>query len=1195
MDANLTPQQQSVVTARPKGLLVSAAAGSGKTKVLVERLFHYVEEENADLDQFLIITFTEAAAAELRGKIIKHLNERLQEEPQNEHLQRQTLLVYRTDIKTINGFCMGVLRDNCHLVKEDAQKRVLRPDFRVVDGQEKEAICDQAMKKALSLFYEQMKDGDGRSQLFETVGTVNSHDDGNFAELIKTLHEKLQAQPFVMRWIEGEKTKWSSLPDKIEDTQWGKMALEEVCRKAEYWRSRFQSLAVEMEKDEVIQEKYLPTFQAFSDQLYEIVQAEKDGWDAVREKKPVSLRLPTLSEKSGLPFDAQLKEKAKKLKSDCADEFKKVFEDYFSMSGEEAIGDLKKIAPSMIALLDLTADYTRLYQEEKRRRGVVDFSDQEHEVLALLYDENRKPTPLALSLCKRYREVMVDEYQDTNDAQNSLFDAITNYGETLFCVGDVKQSIYRFRLANPKIFLERYNSFPHYVEGNKKDKAKICLSRNFRSRREVLDATNFVFENILSSEMGEIDYGEEERLYCGADYPANDACDTEFHLISTEKQTEDAPWSLYEYSAELVAKRIEQLMADGFTVYENKTERPLTQNDIAILLRYKSSFPIYRRVLEKHGFHCVTGEPSGNFYLTSEIVILYTFLCVIDNPRDDVSLISVLRSPLFAFSPDLLAQIRTATPKGDFYDALQASDAPEAKDFLILLLRLREKAQIFGVRRLLSEIYDTCNVLGVFGAMEGGQTRKNNLLTLLMLAEDFEKTGQHGLFPFLLQLRYYYENKDAKSDVNMVSEVGGIRMMSIHKSKGLEFPVVFLPQLESEFSKHDLDKSEKVILHPRYGIGSVFVDNERSIYYHTVADLSIRNAQKREQRAEEMRLLYVAMTRAKEKLIMLYASRTANSKIQTLAKESFLPVNPGTVERAKSMGEWVLLPLLQRMEASPLHGFAEVDVDAQSLTDSRWSVYVHEDIVPPSKEGSTAKKEQVQAQDETPDLSLLDAVYPYEAETKIPAKVTATQLKGRILDEEISQDTVIPPQLRTLKTPQFISGEVPLLGAGRGTAMHAVMQYIDFTKPDDENGVAGQVARMLEKRLLTQEQAEAVDCRAISAFLRSETAERLRRGKNAEREYRFSILQKANTVFPQASEEDSLMLQGVVDCFWEEDGALVVLDFKTDRVKEDECAKRAEYYRLQLEAYADALGKIMEMPVKERLLYFFQTGTTEKI
>lgn len=1193
MDKQLTPEQQSVVTARPRGLLVSAAAGSGKTKVLVERLFYYVEEDGMDLDRFLIITFTEAAAAELRGKIIKHLNERLREKPDDPHLQKQTLLVYRADIKTINGFCMGILRENCHLVKADAQNRVLRPDFRVVDGQEKEAICDYAMKKALDRFYEKMQKGDERTRLFETIGMLNSHDDANFAELVRTLHEKLQAQPFVMQWIEEEKNVWSNLPDVIEKTAWCQLALDEVCRKAESWRKRFADLMSELAQDEVLNAKYIPLFQNLSQQLHDIVLARENGWDAVRKQALNCGRMPALSKKEN--FCVSLKEKAQKLKKDCTKEFEKLFSDYFTMSAQEALADLEAIAPALVALLDLTADYTKLYQEEKRRRGVIDFSDQEHEVLALFYDQDHNPTPLARSLAERYREVMVDEYQDTNDAQNSLFDAITNYGETLFCVGDVKQSIYRFRLANPNIFLGRYNHYPHYAQGMTKEKAKICLSRNFRSRKEVLDAVNFVFENIFSVEMGELDYGEEERLYCGAEYPPSEACDTEFHLISAEKRSDEMPWSLAEYSAELTARRIEKLFSDGFCVSSGEGERPLVQEDIAILLRYKSSFPIYQRILASHGLHCTTGEPSGNFYLTPEISVLYTFLCAIDNPRDDVALISVLRSPLFAFSPDLLAQMRAQSQKGDFYDALCASDTEEARAFLSLLTGFREQAQILGVRQLLAHIYDECNVLGVFGSMENGEERRNHLLTLLMLAEDYEKTGRHGLFPFLLQLRYYYENSDAKSDVNTTGKVGGIRLMSIHKSKGLEFPVVFLPQLESEFSSHDPDKSERVVLHPLHGIGSVFVDNERRIYYHTVADLAIRNVQKREQRAEEIRLLYVAMTRAKEKLIMIYASRSAADKMDALLKETDLPVDPGTVERAKSMGEWVLLPLLHRVEASPLRALTETEEDASVCADdSRWSVWVHREIIPRATALDLCRKEEGISQKDT-DLSLLDAVYPYEAETKLPAKITATQLKGRALDEEISQNAVLPPRLRTLKVPQFVSGDVPLSGAQRGTAIHTAMQYIDFFAPADESGVAAQIGVMREKKLLSEAQADAVDCRAVSAFLNSETANRLRRGKNVEREYRFSLLYKADRIFPQASDADELMLQGVVDCFWEEDGALVVLDFKTDRVTKQECAARAQYYRPQLDAYANALAEIMGMPVKEKLLYFFETGSAEKL
>jgi len=528
MAEKLTNEQQSAVDSRERSLLVSAAAGSGKTKVLVERLFSYVEREGANLDDFLIITYTRAAASELRGKIAKALNERMERDPGNYHLRQQMLRVYRADIKTVDAFCTSLLRENCHLLGEDARGHALRPDFRVLDENEAEVLRGRVLARTLEDFYDHLTSGG--TLLADTLGA--GRDDSALEQLVLELHAKLQAQPYEDKWLDAQRAFWRAVPEKIEETPYGKILLNEVGRKARHCKSLLQRAAQEMCANDALNQKYAPAFLDASYQLEALEGKIAQGWDAARGVTIAFPRLAAVKDSDG----GEMKARMKGLWDNCK-ETVKGFAELFAASSDEAVEDLRTMAPAMLALIDLTADFSRRYNEEKRRRNAADFSDQEHEAIRLLVAENGEPTELAALVSTRYREIMVDEYQDTNEVQNRIFDAISCKGENLFTVGDVKQSIYRFRLADPRIFLQHYNTWPPLAAADEHESAKLLLSRNFRSRKEVLEATNFVFRNVLSREMGELDYGEDEMLRPGASYAESSVCGAEFHLLDLPTQT----------------------------------------------------------------------------------------------------------------------------------------------------------------------------------------------------------------------------------------------------------------------------------------------------------------------------------------------------------------------------------------------------------------------------------------------------------------------------------------------------------------------------------------------------------------------------------------------------------------------------------------------------------------------------------
>ena len=1188
MAETLTREQQTAVDSRGRSLLVSAAAGSGKTKVLVERLFSYVEREGADLDDFLIITYTRAAAGELRGKIARALTERMERDPGNEHLRRQLLRVYRADIKTVDAFCTALLRENCHLLGEDARGHALRPDFRVLDESQAQTLRERVLARTLDDFYDRLTP-DGAA-LSDTLGA--GRDDSALEALVLELHGKLQAQPYEDKWLDAQRNFWRGVPERIEQTPYGRLLLDGVRRKARHWQRLLADAAQEMAQNDALNQKYAPAFLDVSYQLEALAAKTDEGWDAARGVSVAFPRLPPVKDSDG----GELKARVKGLWDGCKAAARD-FDETLSASSAEAADELRAMSGAMLALIDLTADFSRRFREEKRRRNAADFSDQEHEAIRLLVDENGAPTELARIVSGRYREIMVDEYQDTNEVQNRIFDAVSRGGENLFTVGDVKQSIYRFRLADPRIFLQHYNAWPPVEAAAEHESAKLLLSRNFRSRREVLEATNFIFSNVLSEEMGELTYGEDEMLHPGASYDERADCGAEFHLLDLPVQTGGQRVRASEAEAAFVADYIRSMLSSGFTVRDDAsgTPRPVREEDIVILMRSpRTRLFDYRRALEARGLRCAA-DAGGDFFASVEIAVLFSLLQVIDNPRQDVPLLSVLRSPIFCFTADELAALRALCRTGDFYDALLADAAGEkTKTFLETLRALRERAASLGVRALLDEVYRRCNVLGVFGAMEGGAERRENLLAFLSLSEDFERAGHRSLFAFVNALREQIESGEAAAPQGGGTG-GGVRIMSIHKSKGLEFPVVILADLARRFSNMDFQSA--VLVHPQLGLGPMCVDTACRIQYPTTARQAIESALRREAKAEELRVLYVAMTRAKEKLVMVHTQSNAASRVSDLMALSACPVLPEAVDEGKCMGDWIMLPLLQRSEAYALRELAGQRGEGRSLAgEAPWVVRVHNalDYLAPAPADGAAREETPCAPEMSVDTAALEYEYPHRAETLLPAKLTATQLKGRALDEEIAENTALPPRLRSLARPRFLAGEQKLTGAERGTAMHLALQYLDFSSPADEGQLRAQLERLRTQRKLTDEQTEAVDVPALVRFLQSSLAARIRAGKGVEREYRFSLLRPARD-FAAVDSDDAVLLQGVVDCFFEEDGALVVVDFKTDRITRAEVDERAERYRPQLEAYSLALSRVMEKPVKERVLYFFAVGEEARI
>ena len=1178
MGIELTRQQQAVVDNRGGDLLVSAAAGSGKTRVLVERLMQRIQQ-GEDVDRFLVITFTNAAAAELRDRIAAALHARLAQQPNNRHLRRNATLVYQAQICTIDAFCLDFLRQWGHLAGLD-------PDFRLCDQGTGEELRKQALEEVLEGRYANIQNDPGFQALADSM--AGDRDDQTLESVILGIHAKVQSQASPLDWLMDRKADFNLEGETApEDTPWGKLLLADARELAQYWAGILQGVLSELEDDPVLWNNYGGTLGTTMDGLERVARAQ--GWDEmVQMLDGVAFERP--KGKRG-DSDPALKERAKSLREACKKQLEKL-KQRSQVTAAEAMEDLRAIAPAMTTLLDVVAKFDRAFTQLKSRHRLIDFADGEHLTAALLTDGEGNPSPLALEWRKRYVEIMVDEYQDTNGVQNAIFDALSQ-GDNLFLVGDVKQSIYRFRLADPTIFLDKYRRFAPWEEAKKGQGRTIPLSHNFRSRPEVLDATNFVFRNVMTQGVGELDYDEDQALRHGRkDLQPDERYATELccvDLSALPEQEDKVNKDLVQ--ARLVAARMKELLASALPI----GDRSVRPDDMVILLRSPgSTLRWYAAALDEAGIPW-SADGGREFFGTTEIAVAISLLQVVDNPRQDVPLLAVLRSPVFAFTPDRLAQLRTGC-SGCVYEAVEAGAGRGEEDcvaFLSLLGELRALAAEESSHKLLWYIYQRTDLPAIFAAMPQGAARRANLMALYEEARRFESGGHKGLMAFLLHLTRMAENG---LPVPVEGEsAGGVRILSIHSSKGLEFPVVFLCGLEHQFNTEDTRST--ILFHPELGLGPKRVDRQRMLRYSTIARDGVALRLSQQLIAEEMRLLYVAMTRAEHKLVMFMGVNGRNLKLERLAAQAQCPPPPRQVAGASCMAEWILTPALCREDSGPL--WEELGLQRPCSAPQQgygWDVR----LLTPTQEdgarvGQTPEEGQAEVGVELPEgwQEALAWSYPHQVSAQMPSKLTATQLKGRDKDAEAAQDGVEVAPAKpsvTLRRPVF-QGQRPLTPAQQGTALHMVMQYLDFARTNTLEEIQEEIARLVARRFITPQQGEAVDGERVLAFFQSPLGQRLVASRQMEREFKFSMLVPAADYYPDAEAGEAVLLQGVVDCWFEEaDGTVTVVDFKTDRVTEHTVEARAREYRPQLEAYSRALSQALGLPVGRCVLWFFALG-----
>ncbi len=1170
---NWTENQRMAIDAKGTALLVSAAAGSGKTAVLVERVIEMITDRQnpIDADRLLIVTYTRAAAAEMRQRISDKLNTLIEENPYDDLLHRQLTLLEKATISTIHSFCAELARDNFYRLDINA-------DFRIADDAELKIIKRKALDDVLNEMYES-----GQKSFFELVEAFSSvRDDSALQGIILKLHGFLLSHPFPEKWLKSKAEMYNSgIP--AEQTVWGKSLIAYARDAVDYCLTLTNaSLALAADDDRL--------FNAFSKQLYidkgffETLKGrlEHGNWNGIAELAQ-SFENGRLTPPKGYKDDpTKLKISANR---DIVKKAAKDLKSLFAFTREDCEDDIAALSPVVQSLFDTVQRFSDRFAQMKREADIADFSDLEHFALKLLVkpdEQGYSLTEVAYNVRDCYDEVMVDEYQDVNEVQDIIFSAVSRDESNLFVVGDVKQSIYRFRQAMPEIFLRRKGSLEKYRPNENNNGAKIILDKNFRSREGITDAVNFVFEHLMSEKAGDMEYSDEEKLTAGAVYPENDEPATELHLLDLGDSGLDMNTAEARYIADIIHSEMKNL-----TVTDGDIQRPATYGDFCILLRNANKHaPDFVKELGLLGIPA-SSEASEKFLSTYEVSVIISLLSVIDNPIQDIPLLAVMTSPIYGFTPDELAVIRLNNRRDKLYFAVKTTaDMGDRRciGFLNDLDSLRRAAATTPSDLLINAIYEKTGFTAIVRGMKNGEARLNNLRLLQEYARGFEESGYKGLSGFMgLINRLISQGGDlpAASD-SKLSSINTVKIMSIHKSKGLEFPICIVANLSRKMLS---DKTDDVLLHAELGLGVKRRDNRLMCKYNTMPRQAVALEIERGEKSEELRVLYVAMTRAKEKLIMISSVKNHEKYLcdlsATLTGNSRL--SPYTVLGAKSMSDWVVSCAMMHKSGSLLREIAGNSLYVPPADNAMWKIKIHK--CEPDTDDKNQQTEQPAESEEYSDTVLTDTVrarlekpYQFAALGTLPVKVAASALAAESSDEDY----------RAASRPAFMR-EGGMTPTEKGTALHNFMQYADFKRA--AASVDDELKRLEENGFLSKNEFRAVDRDSIRAFLNSELMDRINRSQKLYREFRFTVKIKAGRVDPSLPPPlcgRDIILQGAVDLAFEENGTIVIVDYKTDRIKEiNELKSR---YSTQLLLYKEAMEQCTELPLAQCILYSLRLG-----
>lgn len=1258
-----TDEQLNAIELHGCNLLVAAGAGSGKTAVLVERIIDIItnKEKPVDIDKLLVVTFTNAAAAEMRERVANAIYKLLSINPESERLQRQLTLLNKASITTIHSFCLQVIKNNFHKIDLD-------PKFRIGDETEILLLKQEVVEALIEEKYSEENLSEAFIDLVESY--CSNRNDNEVIEMILNLHKFAMSSPSPEEWLNQSAEDFNVGDDfNFEESKWADVLCKSIKIELSGIKKSLEKAISIIEKDESLS-NYLVSFQSDIDMITKLLIS----WDKFYKLKEGFENINFIKLKScGKDVNKMVQEQVKKLRDKAKIQIREMCEDIFSYDNDEIKNEMNHLYPKMRCLCSLVIEFDHKFKEEKKKKKIIDFNDFEHFCLDILIErtDNGKgiSSKTARELKDKYEEILIDEYQDSNLVQEAILTSIARNDEgnsNMFMVGDVKQSIYRFRLAKPELFLSKYNSYSGSGSGRNR---KILLFKNFRSRSEIIDGTNYIFKQIMSKDIGELDYNESESLNVGADYKDLNiengviGSKIEFNIIEKKEEEQEIIIETLDNKVEINVEedeKIDNIMLEAiFTaarikkLLDTETEKPfyvfdknlkdyrlVECRDIVILMRASSAWaPVFFEELKKQGIPAYADTGSG-YFDTTEIKIMMSLLQIIDNPMQDIPMLSVLRSPIVAFTPEELIDIHLCDKSLSIFDAMKAfstgfdndttsekADSEfciKVKSFLESLNKWREKSLFMPIDEFIWFLYTETGFYGYVGAMVKGIQRQANLRVLFQRARQYEETSYKGLFNFVSFINKLKSSSGDMGSAKILSENDNVvRIMSIHKSKGLEFPVVILAGTGKKFNLMDI--SNNLLFHYDLGIGSDFVDYKKRLYYTTIIKQSLKKKIKLEILSEEMRILYVAFTRAKEKLIIIGSVKDIKKSIlkwSLCLNDKSEKLSEDIIIRGDGFIDWIGSSLIRHPDGIRLRQIGECDDSNIVIDSSKWKVnlYNRNDINKISIVGMDGKEnishtiKDDNKKDKAELLLNLNAnipssefcneietklsyKYTYIISSKLPAKVSVSELKRRYSTDDEETKNVF--NIKLIKRPKFLEESKALTPAEKGTAMHAVLQHLELRSKIDIDYVKGQIMQMEEKEIITKNQADSVSAQRVVDFFNQDLGIRILKSNNVKREVTFQVRIKAAEYYKEIigtpSEGEEILLQGAIDCIFEEEGMLVLIDYKTDYVENDNSQAVIDKYNIQIKLYEEAVKKITGKIIKEKYLYLFSNGKIVKM
>ena len=1205
-----TNEQLQAIQEKDSNILVAAAAGSGKTAVLVERIIHKIIDEQMDIDKILVVTFTNAAASEMRERILEAIYKKLEENPENVHLQRQIILLNKASICTIHSFCLDVIHN--HFYEID-----LPSNFKIADTAE----IDLLKQEVLDDLFEQKYTENDKDFIELLENYTNYRGDEALQELVLKIYKFIQSSPFPIKWLQ-EKLELLKIEDKdISQTIWGKLIIQAV-------EDDIQESIMQLETVKSKMALY-PEMTKFYQKICEDLIIIKDlqnynSWDELYikllnfnfSKWPVDKKVTN-----------DLKEDSKEIRDKVKKHIKEKTAKLLSCPQEQAVKDLKIITPILEKLANLVTEFTKNFAEKKKEKNCIDFNDIEHFALKILLDENNNPTEVAKKYKEKFEEIAIDEYQDSNLVQEAILTSISK-GNNIFMVGDVKQSIYKFRQARPELFLQKYDEYKNKEEKAQEDNLKIQLFRNFRSRQNILNITNLVFESIMSKELGDINYNENEYLNYGANYPEpeeiknyagiaeldiidlkEDESITAFEGEEDEEEQEKVEDDVLE--AKFVANKIQELLNSNYMVFDKKQGyRKIRPKDIVILLRATSNLsPIYEKELSDLELP-VFSDTSGTYLDTVEIQTILSVLKIIDNPLQDIPLVVVLRSSICNFTDNDLITIRLTDRNCNFYEALiktriicDGDLKDKIESFLEKLEKWKSISQYMPLDEFIWQIYLDTGYYQYVGLLPNGAMRQANLKTLFEKAKQYEKASFKGLFNFIQFIdKLKKQNGDLASAKLIGENEDVIRIMSIHKSKGLEFPVVFLCNSHKKFNMQDLN--DNILLHQDIGFGPTIMDTTRKIKYSSIAKDAIKLKMKQETLSEEQRILYVALTRAKEKLYITGRSKDFTkyvqdkNKVLEMYESENIKLDAKLMKKANSYLDWIMYVYLFNQgrtitlkgEQYKLSDIITLNVsNKKDLLKALAKEEVVEQIDLKEKIGQILKNKSDEENKKSDQAlkELLEWKYDYIVDTTLPTKSSVTKIKQEKIKLEEMLKGIESEEVEYKKsyTPKFMQEDKKISSAEKGTLVHLCIQRLDERKDYELKDIQNMILNLVEKEIITQNEADAIDVNLIYQYTKSQLFEELRQAKEVHKEQPFYINIPAKDVVSEAeNSKKNILVQGIIDLYYiDKNDNLVLIDFKTDYISNEPNAKEKilEKYKVQLEIYKTALEQALGRKVNK--------------